>query len=198
MSSCQLLPLTGQACELEMSFSLGETVSFSLLPVSPRPSFPHSGCWVAPYPQGLFQILILPLPPGRKEIFPLCFSTSFVQRECNWPSSSARIWDSLTWQVSKFAWLKMDQLQDNAGRQQTEVLCLLIFWWSQSSHMLAAALFLWFSGLQYFGEGVDTLRQRERELHTWAAIRGSVSALIMMGPGIPRCLQVSATLCILF
>jgi hypothetical protein len=28
--------LTGQACELEMSFSLGETLSFSSLPVSPR------------------------------------------------------------------------------------------------------------------------------------------------------------------
>jgi hypothetical protein len=36
MSSCQPLPLTGQACELEMSFSLGEIVSFSSLPVSPR------------------------------------------------------------------------------------------------------------------------------------------------------------------
>jgi hypothetical protein len=44
MSRCQPLPLTRQACELEMSFSLGETVSFTLLLVSPE----QCSAWLSP------------------------------------------------------------------------------------------------------------------------------------------------------
>jgi hypothetical protein len=57
----------------------------------------------------------------------------------------------LTWQVSRFAWLKMDQLQSSAGRQQTEVLCLLVLtglFFCSSLHCVIVE------------EVADTLRQR--------------------------------------
>jgi hypothetical protein len=90
----------------------------------------------------------------------------------------------LTWQVSRFAWLKMDQLQ---SRWQREVLCLLVFGGSWSSQMLAAALFLQFSALHYCWRGCRHTKE-ERDVCRWVAVRGSVSTHIVVGPGIPRCL----------
>jgi hypothetical protein len=46
------------------------------------------------------------------------------------------------------------------------------------------------------GEVADTLRQRE--MHWQVALGGSVSTHIVVDPGTPRCLQVSAILCIVF
>jgi hypothetical protein len=67
----------------------------------------------------------------------------------------------LTWKVSRFEWLKMDQLWGSAGRWQTEVLCLLVFGRSQFSQILVA-LFVWFSVLCYIvREVADTLKWRE-------------------------------------
>jgi hypothetical protein len=97
ISSCQPLPLTGQACELEMSFSLCETVSFSLLTVSPRQCsawLSPQGCWAAPHPHELFQLCIPHPTPGRGEIF-LPFGHKFCSEECNQLPSCTRIWGSL-------------------------------------------------------------------------------------------------------
>jgi hypothetical protein len=80
MSSCQLLQLTGKACELEMSFSIGETVSFSLLQVSPR----QCSAWLSP--QWLLScptpIQGFSVPPhqGEGEIFPLCIWSPVLSR----------------------------------------------------------------------------------------------------------------------
>jgi hypothetical protein len=66
---------------------------------------------------------------------------------------------ALTWWVSRFTWLKTDQVQHSAGRQQTEVLCPLIFGLSWSFQMLAVALFLEKERIMHciiFGKVVDT------------------------------------------
>jgi formate hydrogenlyase subunit 3/multisubunit Na+/H+ antiporter MnhD subunit len=130
-------------------------------------------------------------------------ATSFVQRGWTW------LWAmieyvcfthlmkqcvSLTWWVSSCAWLKTVQLQGSAGRWQTEALCLLVFGRCQSSLMLAV-MFLWFSVLCYCWQGCRHTKA-ERNLHRWAAVRGSVSTSIIVGPGTSRCLQVCAVLCI--
>jgi hypothetical protein len=102
------------------------------------------------------------------------------------------------WQVSSFfTWLKKDQLQGSASRQQTEVLCLLVFGRSQSFQMLTAALFLQFSVLCYCWCDCSHTKV-ERKLHRQVAVGVSVSSCIMAGPGTLRCLQVSAILCVLF
>jgi hypothetical protein len=163
MSSSQLLPLTGQAFDLEMSFSAGETTSFSLLLVSPR----QCSAWL--FPQGLlscstptwaFSVTCSAPPSPQKGNIPSVYlATSFVQRGCNGsPAVLEYVLPSkqcvaLTWQFSRFTWLKRDQLQSSTGRQQREVLCLLVFGRLWSSQMLAAALFLWFSALHYYLRG---------------------------------------------
>jgi hypothetical protein len=58
-------------------------------------------------------------------------------------------------------------------------------------------LFLWFSALHYCWQGCRYTKA-ERDLYRQVIVRGSVSAHIMADTGTPRCLQVSAVLCIVF
>jgi hypothetical protein len=121
VSSHQPLPLIGQACELEMSFSLGDTMDFNLLLVSPRQCsawLSPQGCCVPPPPQGLFQLHVLPPHPqaegkysllvfvhqccseGVQSALQLCQKTRFPPKQCV----------ALTLQVGRFTWLKTDRL----------------------------------------------------------------------------------------
>jgi hypothetical protein len=53
------------------------------------------------------------------------------------------------------------------------------------------------NALHYFWEGCRHIKA-ETDLRRWAAVKVSVSTLIMAGPVTPRCLQISAILSILF
>jgi hypothetical protein len=87
MSSCQPLPLTEQVHELEMSFSLGKTDSFSLFLVSPR----QCNAWLSPQlllscptSTWAFSALHSALPPQAKgklslHVFGHQFCTEVVQ-----------------------------------------------------------------------------------------------------------------------
>jgi hypothetical protein len=81
---------------------------------------------------GYFSSAFCPFPPGRKDIFPVVVATSFVQRGATGLPSYARICGFLlnsvvlTWQVSRFTWLKMDQVQGSTGKWHTEVLFPLL------------------------------------------------------------------------
>jgi hypothetical protein len=106
---------------------------------------------------GLFQLCVLPFPPRQRgNISSVYLATSFVQRECIWLPSCARIevpskkCVAFTWQVSRFAWLRMGELRGSTPQA--------VSW---SSQTLAADLFLQFSGLHYCCKVADTLRQRE-------------------------------------
>jgi hypothetical protein len=105
-----------------------------------------------------------PPPRQRGNVLSTYLATTFVWGwvglgvggHCNWLHSWARVCGSLqnrqcvtfSWWVCRFALLKMGQLQDSAGRPQTEVLRPHVLGGSRSSQMLAA-LFLWFSALHY-------------------------------------------------
>jgi hypothetical protein len=110
MSSCQPLPLTGQDCELEMSFSLvrrSVSACFHFLQGSAMPGFPHSNCWVAPLRHRLFQICVLPLPQVEWKYSFCVFGHQFCQTGCNWLPICARMCGSLpvvalTWWVCRF------------------------------------------------------------------------------------------------
>jgi hypothetical protein len=130
MRITQPFPLTGQAYELEMSFSLGETFIFSLLLVSSR----QFSAWLSPQwllshstPIGAISALCsAPSPPGRGGIFLLCIWPSVLSRGgCNWFPNCAITCGSppkqyvvLTWRASRFIWLKTDQLQGSTGRRR--------------------------------------------------------------------------------
>jgi hypothetical protein len=203
MSSLQPLPLTGQACELEKRFSLGETVSFSFLLFlqgSAVPGFPHMGCWVASTSYGLFQFL-----PCRQRgsISSVHLTTSFVQKGCIQLPSCARICGSLPSSVlhspgrltDLFGWEWISYRAVQAGSRQR--FCVHLCLVRPVSLMLAATLFLWFSALHYWWWGYRHTKT-EIDLQRQVAVRGSVSAPIMVGPGTPRCLQISVILCVVF
>jgi hypothetical protein len=83
MSSHQLLLLTGQACELEMNFSLGETVSSSLLLVSPKKCstwLSPQGLLSCPTPTWAFSSSVFSPSPRQREIFPLCFGPPVLSK----------------------------------------------------------------------------------------------------------------------
>jgi hypothetical protein len=122
-----------------MSFSFGETLSFSLLPVSPItaiPGFLHRGCYVAPPPHRLFQLCILPLPPGKGEILPLCIWPPVLSRgnaigslvEIEYEVSSHTACCTYTWQLSRITLLRKGQLQGRTGRSQRGFVSLCICW----------------------------------------------------------------------
>jgi hypothetical protein len=87
--------MLGWNCELVMSFSLGETISFSLLLVSPR----QSNAWLSPQwllsrptPVWDFSALCsasLPQAEGKYSLH--VFGHKFCPERCNWLPGCARI-----------------------------------------------------------------------------------------------------------
>jgi hypothetical protein len=139
MSSRQPFPFTGQSCELKISFSLGEILSYSLLPISPR----QCNAWLSPQ-----QLLCCYTPTQaisaqrsalhtsrqRGNILSVYLATSLVQRGCNWLPDWAKICDFLPNSVLhspggladslNWKWISYRAMQASSRQRFCVYLCL--------------------------------------------------------------------------
>jgi hypothetical protein len=186
---------TSWDCQFQLASGFFKVVQYQAFPTAASElPLPHMGF------SGLHSAHLSPRKRGN--IPSVCLATSFVQTECNWLPSCARIWGSIPNSVFcspgglavflGWKWISCRAAQ--AGSRQRFCVCLCLV--AQSSQLLTQALFLQVSALRYSWQDY-----RQVKAERWGQESSSRRFFVHMyygGTSIPRCLQVSAIPCILF